>query len=84
MLLSVRGLKSYFYMENEVIKAVNGVDFDIEEGEILGIVGESGSEKCMRLGPYFAYYLFRPCKISGEIYFKGTDLLKLVRGKCKR
>lgn len=88
MLLSVRGLKSYFYMENEVIKAVNGVDFDIEEGEILGIVGESGSGKSVCARSILRILSVPPCKISGEIYFKGTDLLKLserqmqeIRGK---
>ena len=75
-------------MENEVIKAVNGVDFDIEEGEILGIVGESGSGKSVCARSILRILSVPPCKISGEIYFKGTDLLKLserqmqeIRGK---
>ena len=73
MLLSVRGLKTYFYMGNEVIKAVNEVDFDLGEGEILGIVGESGSGKsvCARS---ILHLPVPPAKI-GEIYFKGEDLL---------
>lgn len=88
MLLSVRGLRSYFHMENEVVKAVNGVDFDIGEGEILGIVGESGSGKSVCARSILRILPVPPCKISGEIYFKGTDLLKLserqmqeIRGK---
>lgn len=88
MLLSVRGLKSYFHTENEIVKAVNGVDFDIEEGEILGIVGESGSGKSVCARSILRILPVPPCKISGEIYFKGIDLLKLserqmqeIRGK---
>lgn len=88
MLLSVRGLRSYFHMENEVVKAVNGVDFDIGEGEILGIVGESGSGKSVCARSILRILPVPPCQVSGEIYFKGTDLLKLgerqmqeIRGK---
>ena len=88
MLLSVRGLRSYFHTENEIVKAVNGVDFDIGEGEILGIVGESGSGKSICARSILRILPVPPCKISGEIYFKGIDLLKLserqmqeIRGK---
>jgi len=88
MLLSVRGLKAYFYMGKEVVKAVNDVAFDVEEGEILGIVGESGSGKSVCARSILRILPVPPCKISGEIYFKGQDLLKLkerqireIRGK---
>jgi ABC-type dipeptide/oligopeptide/nickel transport system ATPase component len=88
MLLSVRGLKTYFFMGNEVIKAVNEVDFDLGEGEILGIVGESGSGKSVCARSILRILPVPPAKISGEIYFKGEDLLKLnesqmqgIRGK---
>lgn len=88
MLLSVRGLKTYFYMGNEVIKAVNEADFDIREGEILGMVGESGSGKSVCARSILRLLPVPPCKILGEIYFKDKDLLKLserqmqeIRGK---
>lgn len=44
-LLDVKGLKTYFYTEDGVVQAVNGVDFAIRPGEIMGLVGESAAEK---------------------------------------
>ena len=41
----IRGLRTYFYTEAGVAKAVDGVDLDIRRGEVLGLVGESGSGK---------------------------------------
>ena len=76
-LLEVKNLKTYFFTEDGVVKAVDGVDFEVYPGEVLGLVGESGCGKSvssfsiMRLvGP--------PGKIvDGEIIFEGNDLLKL-------
>ncbi len=78
VLLEVKNLKTFFHMENgTVIKAVNGVNFTLKKGSVLGIIGESGSGKSvtsrsiMRIVDY-------PGKIEdGEIIFKGRDLLKL-------
>lgn len=76
-LLEIRNLKTYFYTEDGVVKAVDGVDFEIYPGEVLGIVGESGCGKSvtslsiMRL-------IGQPGKIiEGEILYEGKDLLKL-------
>ena len=44
-LLEVKGLKTYFYTDGGVVKAIDGVDFTVDEGETLGIVGESGCGK---------------------------------------
>jgi microcin C transport system ATP-binding protein len=76
-LLSVRNLGVAFRQGGEVSVAVEGVSFDIEKGETVALVGESGSGKSvtalsvMRLLPYPAAE--HP---SGEILFKGQDLLK--------
>lgn len=75
-LIEVRNLKTYFFTEDGVVKAVDGVDFYVRPGEVLGLVGESGCGKSvtslsiMRL-------IGAPGKvIEGEIIFEGKDLLK--------
>ncbi|MBN8655757.1 MAG: ABC transporter ATP-binding protein [Anaerolineae bacterium] len=74
-LLEVKNLKTYFYTEDGVVHAVDGVDFSIYPGEVLGIVGESGCGKSvtslsiMRL-------ISAPGKIvEGEINFDGKNLV---------
>ena len=78
-LLKVRNLKTYFISKNSEIKAVDGVDFEVQPGKVLGIVGESGSGKSMtslslmRLVPGPQGRI-----VEGEVTFEGTDLLKLT------
>jgi len=75
-LLQVKNLKTYFFTEDGVVKAVDGVDFYLGRGEVLGLVGESGcgksvtSHSIMRL-------IGQPGKIvEGEIWFDERDLAK--------
>jgi peptide/nickel transport system ATP-binding protein len=75
-ILQVKDLKTYFFTESGIVKAVDGVDFEVNQGETLGLVGESGCGKSvtafstMRLLDY-------PGKIvGGQVLFKGEDLLK--------
>ncbi len=75
-LLEVKNLKTYFYTEDGVVKAVDGVDFYVKEGEVLGLVGESGCGKSVT-----SFSIMRlvgvPGKIvAGEVFFAGKDLLK--------
>jgi oligopeptide transport system ATP-binding protein len=89
MLLSVRNLRTYFDEEGRVVKAVDGVSFDLERGETLGIVGESGSGKSVTNLSIMRLVPTPPGRIAGgEVLFDGRDLLKLpdaamraVRGK---
>ena len=76
-LLEVKGLKTYFYTEDGVVRAVDGVDFEVYPGEVLGLVGESGCGKSvtslsvMRL-------IAKPGRVdAGEILLDGEDLLNL-------
>lgn len=76
ILLDIKGLKTYFYTEDGVVKAVDGVDLHVKRGETVGIVGESGCGKSvtslsiMRL-------IGAPGKIiEGKITFDGADLLR--------
>src|SRR5678816_3745180 len=77
-LLTVRGLRTYFYTESGVAKAVDGVDLDIAEGEVLGLVGESGSGKSVTALSILRLIPDPPGRIvAGEVLFNGRDLLKL-------
>ena len=83
-LLQVRNLKIYYYTYEGVVKAVDGVSFNIKRGEALGIAGESGCGKST-----LAYGLLRivpiPGKIvGGKVIFDGTDILQLPESEFKR
>jgi len=88
-LVQIRDLKTYFKTEAGIVKAVNGVDFDIQTGEVLGLVGESGSGKSVTALSILRLIPDPPGKIAGgSILYKGRDLLKLswdeirqIRGK---
>jgi peptide/nickel transport system ATP-binding protein len=73
--LSVRDLKTHFFTKAGVVKAVDGVSFDVAAGEILGLVGESGSGKSIT-GFSILGLIDQPGRIvSGEIRFKGEDIV---------
>ncbi|MRR17639.1 MAG: ABC transporter ATP-binding protein [Deltaproteobacteria bacterium] len=78
-LLEVRNLKTYFFGHEGTVKAVDGVSFDIGEGETLGIVGESGCGKSISAMSILRLIPNPPGRIvDGEIFFEGRDLLKLA------
>jgi len=88
-LLSVKDLRTYFETEDGTVKAVDGISFELKQGETLGIVGESGSGKSVANLSLMRLIPDPPGKIvSGSITFDGRDVLKLtprevrdIRGK---
>lgn len=77
-LLEVKNLKTYFYTDDGVSKAVDDVSFELEKGETLGIVGESGCGKSVTSLSIMRLIASPPGKIAGgEILFKGKDILKI-------
>ncbi len=76
-ILEVRGLKTYFQTEEGVVKAVDGVDFSVRTGEVLGLVGESGCGKSVTSLSILRLVASPGKIIGGEVLFEGRDLLKL-------
>jgi oligopeptide/dipeptide ABC transporter ATP-binding protein len=78
-LLEIKGLKTYFDVEGQTAKAVDGVDLDIRENEVFGLVGESGSGKTVTALSILRLIPQPPGWIeAGEILFRGRDLAKLT------
>jgi oligopeptide/dipeptide ABC transporter ATP-binding protein len=76
-LLEIKGLKTYFFTEDGVVKAVDGVDFNVKKGEILGLVGESGCGKSVT-ALSIMQLIRKPGRIvEGEIRFDSKDLKEL-------
>ncbi len=76
-LLEVKNLKTYFFTEDGVVKAVDGVDFYVNPGEVLGLVGESGCGKSVTSLSIMRLIGMPGKVVDGEIYFEGKNLLKL-------
>jgi len=77
-ILSVVGLKTYFHTEDGVVKAVDGISFELKKGETLGIVGESGSGKSVTNLSVMRLIQEPPGKIvGGNVTFDGIDVLAL-------
>jgi len=83
-LLRVDDLKTYFYTEEGVVKAVDGVTFHIEQGEILGLVGESGCGKTVSALSILRLIPIPPGKIvSGSVHFEGKDLTRMSESEIR-
>ena len=75
-LLEVKNLRTYFETDDGVVKAVDGISFELKRGQTLGIVGESGSGKSVTNLSIIRLIPEPPGKIvSGEVIFNGNDLL---------
>ena len=77
-LLEVKNLRTYFNTDDGLVKAVDGISFQLEPGETLGIVGESGSGKSVTNLSILRLIPEPPGRIAGgEVLFKGEDILSL-------
>ena len=80
-LLTVKNLKTYFQLDEGVVKAVDGVSFDVYPGQVVGIVGESGCGKSVTIKSVLRI-IEKPGKIiEGEIFFRrnGDTMVDLVK-----
>jgi oligopeptide transport system ATP-binding protein len=83
-LLEVRSLKTQFFTQDGVVKAVDDVSFYVMPGETLGVVGESGSGKSMTGLSIMRLIPNPPGKIvNGEIVFNGNDVLKMSEDQVR-
>jgi oligopeptide transport system ATP-binding protein len=84
-LLSVRGLKTHFDLEEGVVKAVDGVSFDLDRGRTLGIVGESGSGKSVTNLSVLRLIPSPPGRIvEGQILFDGRDIVSMSDDEIRK
>jgi peptide/nickel transport system ATP-binding protein len=82
-LLQIRNLQTYFSTEAGLVKAVDGVSFDVARGKVLGLVGESGSGKSVT-GYSIMGLVDPPGRIvGGKILFDGVELTRLAPGKMR-
>ena len=89
IILDVKNLQIYFHLKEGVVKAVDGVSYQLRQGEILGLVGESGCGKTVSSLAILKLLEVPPAEYhGGEILFEGDDLLKAgerqmraIRGK---
>lgn len=84
-ILDVKNLKTYFYTQNGVVKAVDDVSFYVNRGETLGIVGESGCGKSISCMSIVRLVETPPGKYEGgEILFNGENMLKISESRIRQ
>src|SRR3990172_5293618 len=83
-ILEIKDLKTYFYTDEGVTRAVDGISYDVSEGETVALVGESGCGKSvsalslLRLVPY-------PGRIiGGQVLLGGEDILQVPESKMRK
>ena len=83
-LLQVRDLSVHFPTPDGLVKAVDGVTFTLESGDTLGVVGESGSGKSVTFMTVMGLINRKTAEVSGEVLFRGVDLLSMPAGQLRR
>ena len=77
-LLEVNDLATYFFTQEGVVKAVDGISYELAEGEVLGVVGESGCGKSVSALSIMRLVANPPGRtVAGEVIFEGEDLLQM-------
>ena len=84
VLLEVKDLHVHFPTPDGIVKAVDGLSFQVRRGETFGIVGESGSGKSVTNLTALGLIKRESAELSGEIIFKGQDLLKLSQDELRK
>ena len=82
-LLSVRGLRVAFGTPQHELVAVDGVDFDVAPGEVLGLAGESGSGKSLTLRSILRL-VKPPARVGGAVLWRGKDILRMTEPEVRR
>jgi peptide/nickel transport system ATP-binding protein len=83
-LLSVQNLRAHFATRTGVLRAVDGLSFDVTAGETLAIVGESGCGKSVTSLSILRLLDEPPAKLAGSVLFGGRDLIKLDEAAMRR
>jgi len=83
-LLEIKNLKTYFYTREGVVKAVDGVDFNVRVGEIFGLVGESGCGKSVTSLSILRLTNQSGKVVDGTIKFQGRNLLEMTEAEMKK
>jgi oligopeptide/dipeptide ABC transporter ATP-binding protein len=84
-LLRIDDLQTHFFSAGKVVKALDGISFEIKAGEVFGLVGETGCGKSVTALSVLRLIPFPPGKVvAGSIRFKGTDLLALSPEEMRR
>src|SRR5574339_370626 len=83
-LLEVRNLQTHFPTRAGLVRAVDGVSFHLERGELLGLVGESGCGKSITALSVMRLIAPPGQIVSGKIFFDGKDLLKLSDSEMRQ
>ena len=82
-LIQIKNLKTYFYTEEGIVKAVDGASFDIYEDEVMGLVGETGCGKSVTALSILNLVRAPGKIIEGQILFKGEDLVQLDKKEMR-
>jgi len=83
-LLEIHDLKTYFFTEAGVVKALDGISFNVEKGCTVGLVGESGSGKSVTAQSVLRIVPKPGKTISGQVIFDGEELLSKSEGEMRK